>query len=130
MNSVFEKIAQEAFEDELKKIAFLENVTGGEAAGSLFLSPLTGSIIQATKAKEGKKLRSFGGSLGRQVGYGTLGAFGGAAVGAGLGRIVKGNAEVSATLGARLGMIPGILFGLSQAKKGMKEKGYLLEGHK
>lgn len=129
----FEKIAAEAFNDELNKLGFMQDVKNNLGGGEMFAAALGyDPVVKAIQAKEGKRLSSFGGSMLRGTGYGLLGGVSGATAGAGIGAAlgsIKGNptrgAEIGMALGAKLGAVTGIIHGAARQKIHMKKMNYL-----
>lgn len=137
------KIAQEAFIDELQKMAKEElEPSVAKRVANILLSPIVGIADNAIESKEGKGfesgLRTYGNTALRGTAGTVLGGLAGASIAspigvltsAILGRRNHGNAAgLSALLGATVGSIAGGAYGIDNAyltsRKAMKERGDL-----
>jgi hypothetical protein len=94
-------------------------LTPGEIAADVLLSGApVGPIITATKAEKGKKLKTFGHTAGRGLGYGTLGLLGGL----GISKLLR---RKDLGLPIAIGSIGGLLKGHAVGKRKAQELGYL-----
>lgn len=128
-----QEIVKKAFLDEMKKIGFMvdKKVGGGEVAGNILTGGYYAPIAHTMAAKENKKLKAFGTTLGHEIGYGTLGAVGGLASGAGAGmladKVFKKSkfAIPAALLGHMTGSMLGITKGMQSSRKSLMNQGAL-----
>jgi len=135
----FTKIAQEAFVNELQKIAEQElEPSVVKRVANLLLSPVVSVVDNAIESKEGKGvesgLRTYGNTVLRGTAGTVLGGLAGASIATPFGVLASAisgrrNRKLSTIIGAMTGGIAGGAYGADNAyltsRKAMKERGDL-----